>query len=91
MSQTVAGSLVDVLEKIGVKQIFGLIGDSLNPLADGPSGSIGALASRAQKRNNDQNNSRRGIEPHGTCDQISRSEPVACPNGQPDRAVAPVL
>jgi pyruvate dehydrogenase (quinone) len=34
MSQTVAGTLVDVLEKIGVRQIFGLIGDSLNPLAD---------------------------------------------------------
>jgi pyruvate dehydrogenase (quinone) len=26
--------LVDTLEKIGVKQIFGLIGDSLNPIAD---------------------------------------------------------
>jgi len=34
MLQTVAGTLVDVLEKIGVKHIFGLIGDSLNPLAD---------------------------------------------------------
>ena len=34
MSQTVAGTLVEVLEKIGVRQIFGLIGDSLNPLAD---------------------------------------------------------
>jgi thiamine pyrophosphate-dependent acetolactate synthase large subunit-like protein len=34
MSQTVAELLVDVLEKTGVKQIFGLIGDSLNPLAD---------------------------------------------------------
>src|SRR5271154_4239620 len=34
MSQTVANQLVDVLEKNGVKQIFGLIGDSLNPLAD---------------------------------------------------------
>jgi pyruvate dehydrogenase (quinone) len=34
MSQTVAGTLVDVLEQIGVKQIFGLIGDSLNPIAD---------------------------------------------------------
>jgi thiamine pyrophosphate-dependent acetolactate synthase large subunit-like protein len=34
MSQTVAEILVDVLEKIGVKQIFGLIGDSLNPLGD---------------------------------------------------------
>ena len=34
MSETVAGTLIDVLEKIGVKQIFGLIGDSLNPLAD---------------------------------------------------------
>jgi pyruvate dehydrogenase (quinone) len=34
MSQTVAHTLVDVLEKIGVKQIFGLIGDSLNPIGD---------------------------------------------------------
>ena len=34
MSQTVAGTLVDVLEKIGVRHIFGLIGDSMNPLAD---------------------------------------------------------
>jgi thiamine pyrophosphate-dependent acetolactate synthase large subunit-like protein len=34
MSKTVAEVLVDVLGQIGVKQIFGLIGDSLNPLAD---------------------------------------------------------
>src|SRR5580704_13873491 len=34
MSKTVAHILVDVLEEIGVKHIFGLIGDSLNPLAD---------------------------------------------------------
>jgi pyruvate dehydrogenase (quinone) len=34
MSETVAGILVDVLEKIGVKQIFGLISDSLNPIGD---------------------------------------------------------
>jgi pyruvate dehydrogenase (quinone) len=34
MSQTVATILVDVLEKIGVKQIFGLISDSLNPIGD---------------------------------------------------------
>src|SRR6201982_3180561 len=34
MSPTVAGTLVDVLEKVGVRQIFGLIGDSLNPIAD---------------------------------------------------------
>src|ERR1700729_3586439 len=34
MSQTVAGILVDTLEKIGVRHIFGLIGDSLNPIAD---------------------------------------------------------
>jgi pyruvate dehydrogenase (quinone) len=34
MFQTVADVLVGVLEEIGVKQIFGLIGDSLNPLAD---------------------------------------------------------
>ena len=34
MSQTVAEMLVGVLEQIGVQHIFGLIGDSLNPLAD---------------------------------------------------------
>src|ERR1700722_12599847 len=34
MSQTVSDILVNTLEQIGVKQIFGLIGDSLNPLAD---------------------------------------------------------
>jgi thiamine pyrophosphate-dependent acetolactate synthase large subunit-like protein len=34
MSQTVADMLVGVLEQIGVKHIFALIGDSLNPLAD---------------------------------------------------------
>jgi pyruvate dehydrogenase (quinone) len=39
MSQTVAQVLVGVLEQIGVKQIFGLIGDSLNPLADAVRGS----------------------------------------------------
>ena len=34
MSQTVADMLVKVLSEVGVKQIFGLVGDSLNPLAD---------------------------------------------------------
>src|SRR5437868_13854974 len=34
MSRTVADVLVDVLNQVGVKQIFGLIVDSLNPLAD---------------------------------------------------------
>jgi pyruvate dehydrogenase (quinone) len=34
MSETVADVLVGTLEKIGVSQIFALIGDSLNPLAD---------------------------------------------------------
>ena len=34
MAQTVAETLVGVLEHIGVRQIFALIGDSLNPLAD---------------------------------------------------------
>ena len=34
MTQTVADSLVDVLQQLGVGQLFGLIGDSLNPLAD---------------------------------------------------------
>src|SRR5246500_2373385 len=34
MSQLVAELIVDVLEQIGVRQIFGLIADSLNPLGD---------------------------------------------------------
>ncbi len=34
MSQTVSELIVGVLEQIGVKHVFGLIGDSLNPLAD---------------------------------------------------------
>jgi AraC-like DNA-binding protein len=34
MTQMVADVLVGVLEQIGVRQIFGLIGDSLNPLGD---------------------------------------------------------
>jgi pyruvate dehydrogenase (quinone) len=34
MSKTVATVLVDALEKAGVQQVFGLIGDSLNPFAD---------------------------------------------------------
>ncbi len=34
MSQTVARTLVDVLEKVGVTHIFGLIGDPLNPITD---------------------------------------------------------
>src|SRR3974377_415103 len=34
MAQMVADVLVGVLEQIGVRQIFGLIGDSLNPLGD---------------------------------------------------------
>ena len=34
MSQTVAGTLVEALETIGVKQIFGLIANSLNPIGD---------------------------------------------------------
>src|SRR5262245_133785 len=34
MAQMVADVLVTVLEQIGVRQIFGLIGDSLNPLGD---------------------------------------------------------
>ena len=34
MSQTVSHTLVDVLEKIGVTHIFGLIADSLNPIGD---------------------------------------------------------
>jgi pyruvate dehydrogenase (quinone) len=39
MSETVAAILVAALEEVGVKQIFGLIGDSLNPLADALRGS----------------------------------------------------
>jgi thiamine pyrophosphate-dependent acetolactate synthase large subunit-like protein len=34
MAHNVAKVLVDALEAIGVRQIFGLIGDSLNPIAD---------------------------------------------------------
>ncbi|MDB5479911.1 MAG: pyruvate dehydrogenase [Caulobacteraceae bacterium] len=34
MSETVADVLVGTLQQIGVRQIFALIGDSLNPLAD---------------------------------------------------------
>ena len=34
MSKTVSELLIGVLEQVGVTQIFGLIGDSLNPLAD---------------------------------------------------------
>src|SRR5580698_1836264 len=34
MSQTVADILIGTLQELGVKHIFGLIGDSLNPLAD---------------------------------------------------------
>src|SRR5580658_7156805 len=34
MAETVADVLVGTLQQIGVKQIFALIGDSLNPLAD---------------------------------------------------------
>jgi pyruvate dehydrogenase (quinone) len=34
MSKTLSELLVGVLQRVGVKQIFGLIGDSLNPLAD---------------------------------------------------------
>ena len=34
MSRTVANILVDTLEKIGVRHIFGLIADLLNPLGD---------------------------------------------------------
>ncbi|MBV9345460.1 MAG: pyruvate dehydrogenase [Gammaproteobacteria bacterium] len=34
MALTVAAALVDALERVGVRQIFGLIGDSLNPFAD---------------------------------------------------------
>ena len=48
MAQTVAEMLVGVLEQIGVRHIFGLIGDSLNPLADavrtaGSNGSASAM------------------------------------------------
>jgi pyruvate dehydrogenase (quinone) len=34
LSQTVADTLVTTLDQIGVKQVFGLIGDSLKPLVD---------------------------------------------------------
>ena len=34
MARTVAQMIVNVLERVGVRQIFGLIGNSLNPLGD---------------------------------------------------------
>ncbi len=34
MAKTVANTLIVALEQIGVQPVFGLIGDSLNPLAD---------------------------------------------------------
>jgi len=34
MSRTVAEALVDVLEAVGVKQVLGLIGETLNPSGD---------------------------------------------------------
>src|SRR3984893_2177229 len=34
MSQTVAEDLVDTLVKAGVKRIYGIVGDSLNPVTD---------------------------------------------------------
>ena len=34
MARTVADMLVGTLEQIGVRHVFGLIGNSLNPLAD---------------------------------------------------------
>ena len=34
MAQTVAELLVDTLARIGVKQVFGIVGDALNPFTD---------------------------------------------------------
>src|SRR4051794_32168617 len=34
MAQTVADILVETLARIGVRQIFGVVGDALNPLTD---------------------------------------------------------
>ena len=55
MSQTVADVLVGTLEQVGVKHIFGLIGDSLNPLADAVRRSriewIGVRAIRGKRKN----------------------------------------
>ena len=34
MSITVAEQLIDVLHETGVRRIYGLVGDSLNPIAD---------------------------------------------------------
>ena len=34
MARTVADMLVGTLDQLGVRHVFGLIGDSLNPLAD---------------------------------------------------------
>ena len=34
MARNVAEQLVDALEKQGVSRVFGLVGDSLNPIVD---------------------------------------------------------
>jgi pyruvate dehydrogenase (quinone) len=34
MAQTVADQLIDVLRQAGVRRVYGLVGDSLNPIAD---------------------------------------------------------
>jgi hypothetical protein len=34
MSHTVAEAIVDIFEEVGVKQVFDVIGESLNPLGD---------------------------------------------------------
>lgn len=31
---TVADQLVEILEKAGIKRIYGIVGDSLNPITD---------------------------------------------------------
>lgn len=49
MSPTVAEALVDVFEEVGVKQVLGLIGDSLNPLGDAVRHEEGAALAAADQ------------------------------------------
>jgi hypothetical protein len=55
MSRTVAEALVDVFEEAGVKQVLGLIGDSLNPSGDAVGHEEGAaLAAAGQAKLTDR-------------------------------------
>ena len=61
MLKTVADVLVGALEQVGVKHIFGLIGDSLNPLAD-------AVRAQNQAANSEQSGVSAGLDQTASVD-----------------------